>query len=47
MIVKTRTNVYDFNFHLIWVTKYRKEVFTDSSKRERLKSILLSICDTH
>ena len=47
MIVKTRTNVYDFNFHLIWLTKYRKEVFTDSSKRERLKSILLSICDTH
>ena len=25
MLLKERTKVYDFNFHLVWVTKYRKK----------------------
>ncbi|MCA7081952.1 transposase, partial [Staphylococcus aureus] len=32
MIKHERTNVYDFNFHLVWVTKYRKPVFTTEEK---------------
>lgn len=43
MIKYERTNVYDFNFHLVWVTKYRKAVFTTSEKVESLKLILRNI----
>ena len=45
MIVKTRTNVYDFNFHLVWVTKYRKEIFTTIEKQNAMQDILTHICD--
>ena len=47
MIVKTRTNVYDFNFHLVWVTKYRKEIFTTIEKQNTMQDILTHICDEH
>lgn len=47
MIVKTRTNVYDFNFHLVWVTKYRKEIFTTIEKQNAMQDILTHICDEH
>lgn len=47
MIVKTRTNVYDFNFHLVWVTKYRKEIFTTIEKQNAMQDILAHICDEH
>jgi len=43
MLIKTRTNVYDFNFHLVWVTKYRKKVFTDPKLVEDIKNILIDI----
>lgn len=45
MIKHERTNVYDFNFHLVWVTKYRKPVFTTEEKATALKNILLDIAD--
>ncbi|MGL4009820.1 IS200/IS605 family transposase [Staphylococcus nepalensis] len=47
MLVKTRTNVYDFNFHLVWVTKYRASIFDDESKRKVMKQILQSIAENH
>lgn len=47
MIVKTRTNVYDFNFHLVFVTKYRKHVFNSKEKRQVMKEILQSIADMY
>lgn len=47
MIVKTRTNVYDFNFHLVFVTKYRKHVFNSEEKRQVMKEILQSIADMY
>ena len=47
MIVKTRTNVYDFNFHLVWVTKYRKEIFTTIEKQNAMQDMLTHICDEH
>ena len=43
MYIKTRTNVYDFHFHLIWVTKYRKKVFNTDSDREDMKNIIRGI----
>lgn len=45
MLVKTRTNVYDFNFHLVWVTKYRKGVFTEKTIREDMKEILRKLAE--
>ncbi|WP_161879234.1 IS200/IS605 family transposase [Alkalibacterium sp. MB6] len=45
MLVKTRTNVYDFNFHLVWVTKYRKEIFATEALRENMKEILLKLAE--
>lgn len=47
MIKHERTNVYDFNFHIVWVTKYRKEVFINDDKANNLKEILLDIAKKH
>lgn len=47
MIVKTRTNVYDFNFHLVFVTKYRKHVFNSDEKCQIMKEILESIANMY
>ncbi|ALJ97746.1 transposase [Lactobacillus phage CL1] len=43
MIKHERTNVYDFNFHLVWVTKYRKQIFTTGERAEAMKNILRGI----
>lgn len=45
MIKNERTNVYDFNFHLVWVTKYRKQVFTTDEKSSAMKKILKDIAE--
>ncbi|KRL79429.1 IS200/IS605 family transposase [Ligilactobacillus equi] len=45
MLKKERTNVYDFNFHLVFVTKYRKQIFTTDELRNNMKTILLSIAE--
>lgn len=47
MIMKTRTNVYDFNFHLVFVTKYRQHVFNSKEKQQSMTKILQHICDSH
>ncbi|AVQ34369.1 IS200/IS605 family transposase [Staphylococcus muscae] len=47
MIVKTRTNVYDFNFHLVWITKYRKSIFDTKEKCEAMKGFLITIAKEH
>lgn len=44
-VKKERTNVYDFNFHLVFVTKYRKQIFTTDELRNNMKTILLSIAE--
>ncbi len=36
-----RNYVYNFHYHLIWVTKYRKEVFTTPALVQEMKDILL------
>lgn len=44
-MIQTRTNVYDFHFHLVFLTKYRKSIFDTESKREELKSLLYNFAD--
>lgn len=43
MLIENRTNVYDFNFHLMFVTKYRKEIFVNEQFRKEMKQILEQI----
>ena len=45
MYIKTRTNVYQTTYHLVWVTKYRKSIFIDEDSRESMKSILREIAE--
>lgn len=39
-----RSHVCDLTYHLVWVTKYRKDVFSSEKKRSDMKNIILSIC---
>ena len=39
-MIETRTNVYDFHFHLVFVTKYRKLIFDTKEKQNELKKLL-------
>lgn len=43
MLHKERTNVYDFNYHLVFVTKDCKQVFTTPGLQADLKNILINI----
>nr|WP_238376554.1 transposase [Lactobacillus delbrueckii] len=45
MIVHERGCVYNFNFHLVFVTKYRKEVFDSPEKVEEMKGLLQKRAD--
>lgn len=45
MLVSKRTSVTDFNFHLVLVTKYRKEVFTTPEKHDSMVAILRRIAE--
>ena len=38
-----RTCVYNFHFHLIWVTKYRHKIFTTKELQDEMKNILTKI----
>ncbi|MCR4893304.1 MAG: IS200/IS605 family transposase [Eubacteriales bacterium] len=40
-----RGYVYNFHFHLIWATKYRKKVFTTPELVQEMKDILAHIAD--
>lgn len=45
MLIKKRTSVTDFNFHLVLVTKYRKEIFTTREKHDAMIAILKKIAE--
>ncbi len=47
MVVKTATNVYHTHYHFVFVTKYRKEVFTTHEKRKHMISIMKEISKNH
>lgn len=44
-MIETRTSVYDFHFHLIFVTKYRKSIFDTNEKQEELKTLMSSFAE--
>lgn len=44
-MIETRTSVYDFHFHLVFVTKYRKSIFDTKEKQEELKTLLASFTE--
>lgn len=41
--VYERGYVYNFHYHLIWVTKYRREVFTTPELVQEMKDILVKL----
>ena len=41
-----RNYIYNFHYHLIWVTKYRQPVFTTPELVNEMKNILQQIADT-
>lgn len=45
MYTKTRTNVYRTTYHLVWVTKYRKNLFPTPERRQKMKDILQMIAE--
>ena len=45
MLINARTSVTNMNYHLIFVTKYRKQMFTTPKLKNKLKTILQSIAD--
>lgn len=44
-MIETRIAVYDFHFHLVFVTKYRKSIFDTTEKQEELKTLLSSFAE--
>lgn len=44
-MIETRTSVYDFHFHLVFATKYRKPIFDTTEKQEELKTLLSSFAE--
>ena len=40
-----RNYIYNFHFHLIWVTKYRNQVFTTPELTEEMKQILYVLAE--
>ena len=40
--VYERNYVYNFHYHLIWVTKYRQKIFTTPELVNEMKEILLT-----
>ena len=45
MLINARTSVTDMNYHLVFVTKYRKQIFTTPELKNKLKTILQSIAN--
>jgi putative transposase len=44
-MIETRTSVYDFHFHLVFITKYRKSIFDTNEKQEELKTLMSSFAE--
>ena len=47
MYTKTRTNLYRTTYHLVWVTKYRKVIFTTLNRREVMMEMLSLIAENN
>lgn len=44
-MIETRIAVYDFHFHLVFVTKYRKSIFDTNKKQGELKMLMFSFAE--
>ena len=42
-VIYERNYVYNFHFHLVWVTKYRKPAFTTPELVEEMKQLLIKV----
>ena len=42
--VYTRRYIYNFHYHLIWVTKYRHQTFSTKELVDKMKDILRMGC---
>ena len=47
MLIHARTNIYNLNYHLVWITKYRKMIFVTTYLRHVMKHILKRIARNH
>ena len=47
MIKHERGYVYDFSYHIVWVTKYRKTVFTTPKLVKDMKDAINYLADNH
>lgn len=47
MVIKTRTNVYQTTYHLVFVTKYRQSIFTTKEQKNALKIYFQQIANNH
>ena len=47
MVIKTQTSVYDTHYHFVFMTKYRKEIFTMDDKRKHMISMTKDTAQTH
>ena len=45
--VYTRRYVYNFHFHLIWVTKYRHKTFAANELSNEMKEILWQVAENN
>lgn len=43
--IYTRRYIYNFHYHLIWVTKYRNQTFTTEVSSNEMKAILQQVAD--
>ena len=43
--VYERNYIYNFHYHLIWVTKYRNPAFTTPELADEMKDILLQLAE--
>ena len=43
-LIKTRTSVYNINYHMVWSVKYRRKVLNEKIEA-RLKEILLETAE--
>ena len=43
---KTSHSTYDFNYHIVWITKYRKRILS-GIVAERVRDLVRSICKEH
>lgn len=47
MVVKSRTNMYQTKYHLIFVTKYRENIFNTIDKQNTIKISLETVAENH